>query len=820
MDYKAVLPPSPVRPPAIALCYHCHDACPDDSIRLEEKTFCCEGCKMVYEILNANDLCQYYALDPNAGNSVKNLRDARTYAYLDDPETAAKLTQFSSNDIARVTFLLPQMHCASCIWLLENLYKLDAGIAHSKVNFLKKEVAVAFDPNSTSLRKIAALLASIGYPPEINLGDIENGSAHLKPVSRTLLYQIGLAFFAFGNIMLLSFPEYLGLERGTDGWYFGVFGYLNLVLATPVLLFSARDYLLSAWNGLKNKHLNIDVPLSLGILMLYGRSAFEILSGTGAGYMDSFAGLVFFLLSGKLFQQKTFYHLSFERDYKSYFPVAATRNTPNGEENVPVVKLNPGDTIIVRHSELIPADGILLKGEARVDYSFVTGEADLVPVAAGEKIFAGGKQTGGNIEITLTRRVNQSYLTQLWNDEAFKAKTKSHASLLADRAGRWFTFLILGVGLAALAWWGAQGQWATGINAFTAVMIVACPCAIAISIPFTLGNVLRILGRNRFYLKNNNVIEAFSTINAAVFDKTGTLSNASENAVRYEGVPLTFAEKTALRSLASNSSHPLSRQLSAFLQEIPVEVVSDFEEIAGKGLVGKVNGVAVKLGSREFVSTPTPLPPIGGGGAGGGVEIFFEINGISKGRFIIKNRYRNGLEEVLNYFRQKASVWLLSGDKNSEAAALAPLFPEHDTMRFGQSPQDKLDFVKKLQRFGRRVLMVGDGLNDAGALRQSNVGIVVSENTNNFTPACDAILHADEFQRLPAMLSLAAAGVKIVGWSFMLAACYNIVGLGYAVTGTLSPVVAAILMPLSSVTIILFGTLMSNWKARQLRLSV
>jgi Cation transport ATPase len=365
-----------------------------------------------------------------------------------------KLLEFQTPHLAQITFYLPQMHCVSCIWLLENLYKLDSGVAHSRVNFLKKTATVQFNPEQTSLRKLAALLSAIGYAPDINLGDVDGPKKSF--INRRLAYQIGVAGFVFGNVMLFSFPEYVGMSRENDPWFSQIFGYLSLALAMPVLLYSARDYFVSAWQGLRNRQLNIDIPLCLALISLFGRSVWEIWTQTGPGYLDSFAGLTFLLLIGKWFQQRVWHRLSFERDYKSYFPVAATLRDAQGEEtSVPVNRLVPGDIIVVRSHEIIPADGILLKGTAEIDYSFVTGEAAPVPVRSGEKIFAGGKQTGESIEIALTRRVAQSHLTKLWNNEAFKPEHKGQVTKLADAAGRYFTWIILAFGTASTAyWWG------------------------------------------------------------------------------------------------------------------------------------------------------------------------------------------------------------------------------------------------------------------------------------------------------------------------------------------------------------------------------
>jgi P-type Cu+ transporter len=811
-------------------CYHCHDDIQGGAFTFDNKAFCCVGCQTVYQILNENDMCTFYTLDDAAGLSQKNRKNSYAYDYLNDPSVSAQLIDFQDANCTKVTFLLPTMHCASCIWLVENLYKINPSIVHSKVNFLKKEVYILFYQNEVTLRDVAVLLAQIGYPPEINLNDLDSDAPKNGAISRRIYYQLGVAGFAFGNIMLLSFPEYLGLKDSLDGNFAPIFGYFNLILAVPVLLYSAQDYLKSAWQGLRNGLMNLDVPLSLGIIALFARSAFEILTQTGGGYMDSFSGLLFFLLLGKWFQQKTFYHLSFERDYKSYFPISATLKTePNGAETtVALNKLAAGDTIVVRNQEIIPADGIILRGQARIDYAFVTGEAETVTKQSGDKVFAGGRQVGEAIEMALTKRVNQSYLTQLWQNEAFKQKQKSNTSRLADRAGQYFTIIILVVSISAFLFWLPQDM-GKAINAATAVLIVACPCAVALSIPFTLGNLLRIFGRNGFYLKNTNVIEAFETTDAVVFDKTGTLTNGAQTVVDFVGIGLTDAEKSAVKSITRQSNHPLSIAVCKSLNA-PIIGVENVEEHVGQGIQGytsyinktldktsdktsarfETSPTFIQIGSAAFMTLPTSdiRHPKS--------SVFVKINGQIRGYFQIKPTYREGFGELLNYCKSNnKEAFLLSGDNDRERAFLSTFFKEKHLL-FHQTPMGKLEFVKECQQNGRKVLMIGDGLNDAGALQQSDVGIVISENTNNFSPACDAILAADRFADLPKFLSLAKAGSTIVGRAYLIALCYNIVGLSYAVSAQLQPVMAAILMPLSSVTIILFGVLSGNVAAKRL----
>jgi Cu+-exporting ATPase len=799
---------SPMNEDQQLICTHCGDECADDSIAIEESIFCCEGCKTVFEILQDNDLCRYYDLDENAGLSLKGRR-LMEYSWLDDPDVVAKLISFTDGTKSRIRFDIPQIHCTSCIWLLEKLYVLSEHILQSKVDFLKKELFIVYEEGKISLRDIVELLTSIGYQPEINLSNLDDNKARIA--SRSFYYKLGLAGFAFGNVMLFSFPEYIGLDKSADPLMFKIFGALNIILALPVLLYSGQDYLRSAWVGIKHGQLNIDVPVSLGILAIFGRSIFEIITQSGSGYLDSMVGLIFFLLLGKWFQQKTYHTLSFERDYKSYFPIAATLKDGNQTHSVVVDKLKAGHTIIVKNQELIPADGILLKGSANIDYSFVSGETDPVRVIAGEKIFAGGRQMDEAIEITLTKKVSQSYLTQLWNDPAFNKELikKKSVSEIADRIGKWFTVVILLIAFTTLFYWYGKDV-DIAINAFTAVLIIACPCAVALSIPFTFGNVLRILSSRGFFVKNTLAIEAIQRISHVILDKTGTITEAAGSSVTYQGKNLNDYELSAIKSVTSQSNHPLSQLITESLDADLLNTES-FKEIPGKGLEAVVNGHPIRIGSDKFIDTKD-------NGAGSGAGVWIEIDREVKGHFQLHNAYRGGLKGFLQFFTDDYEVSLLSGDHEGEKTYLTGMFDGKAEMKFRQSPLDKLEYVKRLQSEGESVLMLGDGLNDAGALKQSNIGVVITENINNFTPACDAIVASENFGKIPDFIRFAKQSRQLVFYAYVLALIYNILGLSFAVQGLLSPLIAAILMPASSITVVLFGVLSSSYLARRLRI--
>ncbi len=786
-------------------CVHCGEDCGNYPIKWQNKAFCCNGCKTVYQLLNENQLYTYYEIENNPGIKIQTEDFGSKYAYLDNEEIKEKIYDFSEGDFRKVTFYIPAIHCSSCIWLLENLNTLNKGITHSLVNFVKKEVSISFNEKEISLRQLVELLASIHYIPQITLENIDKSKS--KKSNKKLLLKIGLAGFAFGNTMLLSFPEYIKGSFGIEEKYEIVFGILNFLFAIPVLFYSGSDYLLSAWKNLKHKMINIDMPIAIGMLAIFIQSTYEIFSRSGAGYMDSLTGFVFFLLVGKWYQSRTYQALSFERDYKSYFPVAVTKLIEGKEESILLENLQKGDTILVHNQELVPADAILKKGTANIDYSFVTGESKPVRKKEGDILYAGGRQIGSSIELEVQSKVEQSQLTKLWNQDENTTETKSLSTII-DQVSKYFTITIISIAtLTAIYWWITDAS--VIMKAFTAVLIVACPCALALSIPFTYGNMQRILGKKGFYLKNTEVIERLSKIDTIVFDKTGTITQNNDFELKYLGSDLNDKEKIMLKSLCRHSTHPLSSAIYKYLEDFDLTEVNNYRELPARGLIGEFGTVHLKIGSAEFLKINEQE------NIKNGSVVYISFNNIVKGKFIIKTKYREGLKDLINQLSKKYELHLISGDNEQEKENLRPLFKEERLMHFNQSPQDKLDYIKNLQKKGKNVLMIGDGLNDAGALKASNTSISIADNVYHFSPACDAILEADKFKNLMQFLNLSKSSIKIVKSSFGISFLYNAIGLSYAVAGLLSPIIAAILMPLSSVSVVSYVTLISSITAKR-----
>ena len=788
-----------------ARCAHCGEPClPNNE---QTPVFCCEGCQTVYQILENNNLCAYYS---SADLALKSLKDKENqhFEYLDDVDLQNQILFFRSPNVSRVRFDLPTIHCAACIWLLENLPRLHEGILNSTVHFIEKEIHISFKESVIPLRQLAELLDKIGYPPLIRLDKAQKKQSSRH--SNDLIYQIGVAGFAFGNSMLFSFPEYLGLSRDSDPTIVLVLGYLNLSLGIPVLFYSAREYFISAWKGLKSRDYNLDIPIVVGATTLFVRSSYEIISQTGPGYMDSLAGFLFFLLAGKWFQERTYKQIAFDRDYQSYFPIATTKITAEGLENISLPKLKKGDEILLKNGDLIPADGLLNCASTSIDYSFVSGEAALIPVIKGEKVYAGGKWNGQEGSILLSESVSQSYLTQLWNDPAFQKEGNNVRVQLTGQISKYFTFTLFTIAILTLIYWYSIDK-SIALNTFTAVLIVACPCAVALSVPFTYGNVLRILGKKHFFIKNVAAVEAISNIDTFVFDKTGTITSSQIQQSKYVGKKLSVYERNLILNLSSSSTHPVSKTIYNFFKEEDFETLNmtDWEEKTGLGLQAVIDNHQIKIGSSKWIDVTREDQEKG--------NVFIEIDGTYMGYLSYQRTWREGAASFMNWAKSKGETYILSGDNDNEKDNLSQYFNiPVENMYFKQTPTDKLAFIKALQLKGRKVFMLGDGLNDAGALRQANFGMVISENQNNFTPASDAILAASKLDKLAAYLSYAIISKRLVYLAYGFALIYNAIGLYFAVQGTLSPVVAAILMPTSSITVVVWGLSATTFFARKL----
>lgn len=768
------------------LCYHCGEEIDQSTYIADQHSFCCLGCQSVYQLLNKNNLGNYYSYNTFPGQQMEE--SSVDLSYLAEESIVNQLIDFKNDQLYIITFYIPQIHCSSCIWLLESLHKIDNNIVSSRADFMKKQVRITFNYHKLSLKNLVELLNKIGYSPKITLQDVIKNSKEEE--TNFLVRNIAVAGFCFGNAMMISFPEYFGMAAFEKN-YAQLFGWINLSLALLAVLYCGRPYFISSIKSLKQRRFNLDVPLALGIAVLFIRSAIEIIQGSGAGFADTLCGLLFFLLIGKWVQRKTYHHLSFERDYRSYFPIAVTRLHDGKEKVAALADLQVGDRILIRNNELVPADAILLKGHACIDFSFVTGESTPVEKVLGEVIYAGGKQTAEAIELEVIKPVSQSYLTSLWNQSAFRETTAFTS--FSNTISHYFTPILLSIAMLAAAYWGLHNIYEKAWAAFTAVLIIGCPCALALSSPFTLSAVLSIFDKNGFYVKNTLSVEKMAAVDTLVFDKTGTITNPKADILSFMGILDDYAQQLVF-STCRNSNHPLSRAIVKSLHYQGAALAStSYEEIAGRGIRAKIGSQEIIIGNARFVGLMQ-------NNTGTYIKIGKEV----KGFFRIAQHWRPALQEVIYRLRKQYNLHLISGDTDRDRAALELIFPDPAHLHFTQQPADKLAYISNLQDEGKRVAMLGDGLNDAGALKQANLGIAISDDINNFSPACDAILSGDAFAELPIFFKMARQAMKIIYVSFGISLTYNLIGLYFAVSGNMSPLFAAVLMPLSTITIVSF----------------
>lgn len=772
-------------------CVYCDEYCDSSSaVQQNDLTFCCFGCATLYDL--HQNIADYQWSDDNI--SIE-------YKQYDLPEVFNQLVDFQNEKVYKISINAPSIYCSSCVELLEDLPEINESIIQSHVNFENRSLTLTVS-KELPLSHVAMLLDKLGYPPQFNVS--KKASEKSKKTQQQLLRKVAVAGFCFGNTMMFSLPHYFGLSIASEPFFVSLFRYLNVALSVLVLAYPAKDYFKTAYQSIIHRKSHIDIPIVLGIVAIWAWSLYEIIAGIGFGYLDSLAGLIFFLLVGKWYQNKVYRRLTFDRSIHDFLPISVRTTHAGITDWKRIEALKIGDVVVVKNNEVIPVNGRLAKGKAIIDYSFVTGESAPDVVGVGTEIYIGGKQTGGQIEIEITKLQDTAKIWSAWKTPKKEQDKHTHWT---TQVSMYFTPIVLFIAVLSLAIWLYIDS-SKALFVFSSVLIVACPCALALSTPFTYGSISRVLSRNKLYLKNVDFIEKLGDIQHVVFDKTGTLTSDKdvEIAVHDDIKPEYLSW---VKSACLSSNHPLSKAIVDYLTDIPTTTLDSFEEIEGSGIIAIVETHRIRIGSAAFLNVQTQVDR--------GI-VFVEIDDEVVTHFVIKNQFRSGLSNMLVALGQKLKISILSGDTSHEKNALKRMYSEFNSLLFNQSPSDKKKYIEQCHKAGDNTLMIGDGLNDQVALHQSDMGIAVTDTVTGFYPNSDGILITEQIIKLPEILSLSRYAKIVLKASLAFSVFYNLIGLTFAVAGSLTPIVAAILMPLSSITVVGFVTALVSFKAKKLQL--
>ncbi|WP_185873473.1 heavy metal translocating P-type ATPase [Blattabacterium cuenoti] len=729
----------------------------------------------------------------------------KNYDFLNNEKISEKIIDFVHKNITRVHFFIPSIHCSSCVFILEDLPNKYSNILSSNVDFLNKKIWITFYNNNLKISDLAKILENIGYSPSTDLEsfekyDLSNSETNNKK-NRNKIQKIAIFVFCFGNIMLLAIPEYVGSM--SDPWYVNhryFFRFMMMILSIPVFLFTIFDHIKYAIIGVKKKLINIDVPISMGILVIFFWSLYEILFDLGSGYFDSLSSFSLFILISKLFQVHTHNKIfSFNKNYKSFYPILITKVKNGVEKKIFVSSLEIGDIFVVKNEEIIPVDSILIKGKSILDNSFITGESNLIIKKIGDKIYAGSRQKGEAIYLKVVKKMDNSYLSILWK-KGIKKNNNYYINSITTNVSKYFTPSIIIISLSSGIYWYIKNNIYNVFKTIFSILIITCPCALVLSSPLIFGNIIKFFSKKGLYIKDTLTVEKISSIKTLIFDKTGTLTDPNKEIINFIGKKISYNEKRMIASLLRNSSHPFSQKILSKLSIKNFYKINDFKEIPGKGLECKINNFTIKAGSMKYVSLCNSNK------IKDKTLVAISINNKLLGYFYFKNFYRKGIQKLFNDLKKDYNIIVLSGDNNNiEKKYIKSILPKSSKILFNQSPEDKLNYIKKLQKNGIKVIMFGDGVNDSAALKKSEVGISVSDNPTSFFPSCDAFIKSDCLNKISYFLKISRISYLLVIINFIISLLYNILGIFFAITCKLNPLIASILMPISSFSVIIFS---------------
>lgn len=796
-----------VSPPiADITCSHCELPVPASRVQLgAELQFCCDGCASVYGLLRGAELTAYYDVrEKLGGRTERALVTKRTYEDFDDDALQDLLVERWSSNLSRVDLHLEGLHCGACVWLVEKVCSRVPGVREARVDLGRRRLTVAFDPQELKLSALARRLDSFGYPCHANVGD--HAGSEVREEDRKLLVRMGVAAAAAGNAMLMAFALYSGLASGLDRDLWSLFRWGSLAVTIPAVFWSAVPFFQRAIAAVRARTVHMDIPISLAIGSGFIWGAINTVRGAGEIYFDTLGVLTFLLLVGRYIQQKSQRRSLDEASLlQSLAPSSARMVTADGVKEVPIARVPVGAVVIVQAGDVLPVDGTVISGESSLNLALLTGESLPAEVRPGEQVYAGTLNLERELRIQATASGQSTRVGQLVRSLEQSALLRPKVALLADQVAGYFVVLVTLLALITLLlWWPTSPEHA--VENAIALLVVSCPCALAMATPLAISSALGRAARAGILIKSGEAVERLARAQHVVFDKTGTLTEGRlELAAWWGDVDL----KPVVQALEREATHPVGRALSAGLPSDARIGIEHLQTTLGSGVEGELAGRKIRVGKPSFVLGSRDVPEASRAFVEeqrrlGRSLLAVSVDGEVRALLSLAERVRADTSVAIRELKKLGlRLSLLSGDQQRAVDSVSEYLGNPFTEARGEvSPEGKRDALS-LYGKAEHAVMVGDGVNDAGALVAASVGVAVHGGAEASLKVADVFITQEGLAPLVTLFTGARRTLTVIRRGMVFSLLYNVVSISLAMSGRLSPLVAAILMPLSSITVVL-----------------
>lgn len=803
----------------VGSCFHCQLPIPagaDYRLEIDGKSrpMCCPACVAAAQLIVANDLTHYYEyrdvcdikdleLKPRKAQSASQ-REFEAWA---QPEYQAKYTR-QIDDFVEAELIVSGVRCAACVWLLEKYLSSIDGVKSVNVNFASHRCYVSFDPKEVKLEQIFSTIFELGYQPYPYVASVEE--ALYQQERRSMLKAIGVSAIAIMQVMMFTIGLYAGAFEGIEPVFEKLLQWSSLIVITPVVLYSARMFYVSAWRDFKNNKAGMDLPVSLAIIAAYVASLVNTVWLEGEVYFESVAMFVFFLLTSRFIELNARrQQAASTNELVSVFPDYALLVDGQGTQTVLLSALKPGDIVLVENGAVIPTDGNIVQGQTQIDESAFSGESLPLRKAVGDSVFAGSVNVQNPFELKVTSVPENSLLSNMVRLTERAATDKPPMAMLADKVAGYFVMIVLACALSAWVYWEfTEPSLALGV--VLAVLVVSCPCALSLATPVALSVGNKALLINGLMPTTGRLLGGLAQIDTVLFDKTGTLTDGKLDL--WQIIALADVSEDRLLHYASQLEQGVNHPLAKVLQEKALESEStaqaiEFEQlnvIQGGGVEGYYRGHLYRLGNAEYAGVDEQTAKAQVENA---INVFLVEQGKPIGLFVFKDSPRaDAAKAVAQLKAMGLSIHLVSGDGEQNCANIAKAL-EIESHRSGMKPEDKIDYLKALSRQSHKILMVGDGINDAAALKQAHVSIAIHDACEFVQAKTDGVMLGARLTQIVKAIDIAHRSKSIIKQNIGWALAYNLSALPLAAAGLIPPWLAALGMSLSSLIV-----LMNSWR--------